>query len=136
MGLTRDQILQADDIAIKEIEVEEWGGVAYIRQLTRGEQDAYMERRFKPSMSQKGREQQISSTINLFGHDAWLVAQGICDEDGKRLFETKHVKELEKKSGEVVGRIAKEILEHSGMKEDVEELDNDLGDREEEELKN
>ncbi len=133
MTLTRDQILKADDIALKEIDIPEWGGSIHIRQLNRGEQDAHMKRQFgKPSMKQKDGKQEIDSTMQIFGHDAWLVAHGACDEDGKRIFTNKDVAELEKKSGEVVGRIAKEILEHSGMAKDIEELE----ELEEDDLKN
>jgi hypothetical protein len=61
--------------------------------------------------------------VTLFGHDAWLVAQGVCDEDGKRLFSNADVKELEKKNANAIGRLAVEIVSFSGMGEDVEELD-------------
>jgi hypothetical protein len=123
MALSKEQILQISDIKTKEIEVPVWNDTVYIRQLTRGQQDEYMQRRFKLAVKQRGREQEIGGDIDIFGHDAWLVAQGVCNENGERLFTDKDAKELEKKNGEAIGTIASEILKFSGMDKDVEELD-------------
>ena len=41
MALTADQILAADDMGLKEVNVPEWGGSVYIRVMTVGERDEY-----------------------------------------------------------------------------------------------
>jgi hypothetical protein len=51
MALTREDFLGMDDLTTKEIVIPEsipvWGGkTVFIRQLSRGEQDAYMKRQF------------------------------------------------------------------------------------------
>mgnify|MGYP006308308593 CR=1 FL=1 len=125
MSLNKNDILSFDDIEIKEIKVPEWGGSVYIRQLSRGQADEYFNHRFdKSEWKQSGRDKsEVQSSVRLFGHDAWLVAQAVCDEDGKRIFSNADVKELEKKNANAVGRIAVEVLKHSGMSQDVKELD-------------
>lgn len=124
MALTREQILGIQDIEVKEIEVPGWNGTVFIRKLTRGQQDEYAKRRFgKTAMKHLGGQQEVESDISLFGHDAWLFAQGVCDEDGKRLFSNSDVSKLNEKSGEAIGLVAQKIVKFSGMVEDVEELE-------------
>lgn len=124
MPLTKDQILTMQDLEIKEIEVPQWKDTVYIKQLTRGQQDRYMKRQFGTmAMKQQGRKQEIDSSIDVFGHDAWLFAQGVVDADGKRMFTDNEVKGLEEKNGEAIGHVAKGILDFSGMSEDVSQLE-------------
>lgn len=121
MALSRDQILGTDDLGRKEIEVPEWGGTVTIRQLTRGEQDAYLKRQMGDAKMKAGRKE-VSGEFNaaaMYGHDAWLCVRGICDADGKPMFGDKDIEALAKKNGAVVGRIAQEIVKFSDMAEDV-----------------
>jgi hypothetical protein len=124
MALNKDGILNIDDINIKEIEVPVWNDTVFIRQLTRGQQDEYMKRRFGDvEMKQHGRQQNIESNIDLFGHDAWVFAQGVCDEKGERLFTNGEVSKLNEKNGEAIGFVANEIVKFSGMEQDVEDIE-------------
>lgn len=124
MALSKEQILSINDIKVKEVEVPVWDDTVFIRQLTRGQQDAYMKRQFsKLAMKQQGRQQEMESDITIFGHDAWLFAQGVCDADGKRLFTDAEVGKLEEKNGEAIGFVAKEIIAFSGMQSDIDELE-------------
>lgn len=124
MALTRDQILGLSDIEIKEIDVPAWNSTVFIRQLTRGQQDAYLKRQFgKFDINAAGKKGEAKAAFDAFGHDTWLFAQGVCDENGKRLFTDADVEKLAEKSGEAIGFVAKEIILFSGMKQDVEELD-------------
>ena len=124
MALTKSDILSIVDIEVKEIEVPVWNDTVFIKQLTRGQQDEYMRRRFgSPKMSQKGKRQEMVSDIEIFGHDAWIASQGLCDGSVKTLFTEKDVEQLAKKNGEAIGFIAAEIISFSGMAEDVEVLD-------------
>jgi len=118
--LTRDQILKTNDIKTKEIQVPEWNDSILIRQLTRGDQDEYMKRQFgKSTIENKDKGQKITE-FSIYGHDAWLCTHGICNPDGTLMFGDADIVELKKHNGEVIGRIAKEILEFSGMVEDAE----------------
>jgi hypothetical protein len=124
MALTRDEILGLQDIQVKTIHVPDWDADICIRKLTRGQQDEYAKRRFgKASLKHVGKGQEIESSVDIFGHDAWLVAQSVCDENGKRLFTNSDVEKLNEKSGEAIGFIAVQVLEFSGMKEDVDALE-------------
>lgn len=121
MSLTRDQILGKVDLQIKELDVPEWGGSVFIRQLTRGEQDTYLKRQYADAhLKQDSRaKQQEISAVNIYGHDAYLCACGICDAEGVQQFKPADVKALETKNGEVIGRIALAIVEFSGMRVDA-----------------
>lgn len=124
MTLTREAILAKNDIAIKEVDVPEWGGSVHIRQLTRGEQDTYLKRQYGDTRlkqnTKKGSDgSQEISAINIYGHDTFIVACAACDETGAPLFKPTDAEELKKKNGLVIGRLATAIIEFSGMAEDV-----------------
>ena len=120
--LTRDQILSKQDIAVKELPVPEWGGSIFIRQLNRAEQDEYNKRQIGDTrMRQDAKAKQQEFTLaNMYGHDTYLCICAICDEDGKAIFKRDDIEALKKKNGEVIGRIAIEIIRFSGMAGDVE----------------
>jgi len=125
MSLTRDAFLALDDLTIKEIElpanIPAWGGQKiHIKQLTRGQQDSYLKRRFgetRLKQDSKAKQQEISA-MNIYGHDAWLCVKSCCDETGKPLFTDKDIDALNGKSGEAIGWIALQIIAFSGMKDD------------------
>ena len=131
--LTRDMILGLQDITTKEItlpsSIPVWGNQKlYIRQLTRGEQDEYLKRQFgsmraeQQGTGKKG-SKQVMSAPDLYGHDAWVFVHSVCDEGGTLLFGLKDIDLLNRKSGEAIGYVAKEVLKFSRMDKDVEELD-------------
>lgn len=125
MALSREAILQVQDITVKEIEVPEWGGAVFIRQLTRGEQDEWLRRQYgqtRLKQDTKAKQQEISS-VNMYGHDAYLCVCGICDIDGKRLFKETDVEDLRKKNGAVIGRLAVEIVKYSQLAGDAEVIE-------------
>ena len=130
MTLTRDDIFALEDITIKALTIPEeipaWGGKEiYIKQLTRGIQDAYMKRRFgstRMKQDKAARSQEIGG-VQIFGHDAWLFVHGVCDDEGKLLFTEKDIAELNQKSGEAIGWVASEIIVFSGMEDEEDQLD-------------
>lgn len=121
MPLTRDQILNTVDLSTKEIHIPEWDGTVFIRQLTRAEQDEYLRRQFGDAKIRQAGKQgsQEINLSNMYGHDAYVCACGICDSDGRSLFKVADVDALKKKNGDVIGRIALEIITFSGMAGDV-----------------
>lgn len=126
MSLTRTTIFALQDISLKEITIPStipvWGGeTIFIRQLSRGEQDAYLQRQFgatRMRQDAKAREQEISA-VNIYGHDAWLFVHGATDENGKKLFTEADIPALNAKSGEAIGWVAAEIIKFSGMDSDA-----------------
>lgn len=116
--LTRDQILQANDLAKELVPVPEWGGDVWVRGMTGAERD-----KFEASIvQQKG---QRNSSFNLVMTDirAKLASATICDESGIRLFSEADVKKLSEKSAVALQRVFVVAQKLSGIGEkDVEEL--------------
>ena len=117
--LTRDAILQAEDLPRELVEVPEWGGAVYVRSLTGTERDAF---EFS-IVEQRGR----SAKMNLRNIRAKLVALSIVDGEGNRLFTDTDVKALGQKSAAVLDRLFAVAQRLSGLRdEDVEELAKNL----------
>lgn len=127
---TPDSFFEIEDITVKPLVIPDtipaWGGkTVYIKQLTRGVQDQYLQRQFASTrlkQDAKAKNQEISA-ISLYGHDAWLCVKGICKPDGSPMFTEKDAAKLNEKSGEAIGWIAKQIVEFSGMSGDVKPED-------------
>lgn len=113
--LTRDAILQAEDLPTEDIEVEEWGGAVRVRALTGAERDAFEQ----SIVEQRGK----STRVNMRNIRAKLVALTVVDADGKRLFSDKDAELLGKKSAAALDRVFEVAQRLSGLSpEDMEEL--------------
>jgi len=123
--LTRDEILQAQDLPTEQVHVPEWGGDVLVRALTGAERD-----RFEQSIvEQRGK----NTRMNLQNIRAKLVALTVVDEQGNRIFKDEDVKWLGNKSAAALDRIFEVAQRLSGLRdEDVEELaknsESDLSD--------
>ena len=123
--LTRDAILQVQDLPTERVHVPEWGGDVLVRALTGAERD-----RFEQSIvEQRGN----STRMNLQNIRAKLVALTVVDEQGNRIFKDEDVKWLGNKSAAALDRIFEVAQRLSGLRdEDVEELaknsESDLSD--------
>lgn len=127
--LTKEDVFALNDIDIKEItipddfSVKAWRGKKFfIKQLTRGQQDQYLKRQFgdtRMKQDAKAKNQEISA-VNIYGHDAWLCVQGMCDDKGNSLFTIADITKLNEKSGAPIGWIASEIIKFSDMAKDAE----------------
>ena len=81
--LTREAILQAQDLPTEQVHVPEWGGDVLVRALTGAERD-----RFEQSIvEQRGK----STRMNLQNIRAKLVALTVVDEQGNRIFKDEDV---------------------------------------------
>ncbi len=110
--LTKETILSANDVEIKEVEVPEWGGVVCVRGMTARERQRYEE-------SLQGKKGQINTRNAL----EKLVVLCIVDKDGNRLFADDDIAALSKKSAKALMRVAAVATELSGLtKEDMEEM--------------
>lgn len=111
MALTAEQILAADDLGLKQVNVREWGGDVFIRVMSVGERDAY--ERLWIGKRETG--------VDNFRTE--YLARVLCDEKGQLLFTREQVASLANKSGAVMGRLFDEALRHNNMtEEDVEQL--------------
>lgn len=122
MGLlSRQQILEADDLETVEVDVPEWGGSILLKALTGAKRDEVEQSMVKG----RGNNQQV----NMVNFRARLVAASAIDEGGQLLFISDHdVKLLGKKSSKALDRVAEAASRLSGMSaEDVDELTKSFG---------
>jgi len=92
--LTRDSILQADDLPKESVEVPEWGGQVWVRTLSGTERDS-----FEQSMVTK------KNKPNMDNVRARFAVLTICDEKGERLFQAADAEALGKKSAAALDRV-------------------------------
>jgi hypothetical protein len=113
--LTRDVILQADDLLVEDVEVPEWGGVVRVRGLTGAERDD-----FEASVvEQRGKK----TRLNMQNFRAKLVVRVAINGDGQRLFSDKDASRLGQKSAAALQRVFEVAQRLSGLSDqDVEEL--------------
>ena len=120
--LTREEILERDDVVYEDVPTPEWGAGAEVR--IRG-LSAYDRDRFEASVIQGTGAQRRVDTCNL---RARLVSWCAVDGEGERLFTRSDVKALGEKSGRVVDRLFKAAQRLSGLTDDdVDELAKNSG---------
>ena len=113
--LTRDDILGAQDIEIEKVDTPEWGGFTYVKGMTGTERD-----RLESSVVEQSGK---NANVNLANIRAKLASETICDEEGKRLFSTKDIVALGKKSAAPLQRVFDVGQRLSGITgDDIEEL--------------
>ena len=93
-GLTKEDVLGADDIIIQEVQTPEWGGSVFIRTLTAAEN-------FKFSRSNVDPDGNIVEGNIIVKYCALVI----CSEGGSLLFEEADVEALARKSTVVLIRI-------------------------------
>lgn len=105
--LTKDQILGAKDINMKEVEVPEWGGKVMVKALTGAERDT-----FEASIIEIRNGRQVFNMKNV---RAKLCSLAICDEEGNRMFTDAEVFALSNKSANALNRIFDVAASLSGL---------------------
>ncbi len=112
--LTREQILEADDLPRELIDVPEWGEGAQVYVATLS---SYDKDQFEASILGKNGGQNL---VNIRGR---LAAATVVDEKGQRLFDDKDASKLGKKSCAALDRVFDVARRLNRMAdEDVEEL--------------
>lgn len=118
--LTREQILQADDLPRETVPVPEWGGEVIVRTMGGTEQDA-----FEASLVVfKGKGRKRTAERDMKNYTAKLVSLVVCDEKGKPLFNQMDVQALGRKSTAALARVVEVAMRLNGIRdEDVEEAE-------------
>ena len=112
--LTKDQILSAEDLDTKDVYVKPWKGYIRVRTMTAHERDQFEQKIFSNKGGKKERMDDIRAT---------LVSMAVVDEDGKRIFSDKDVKDLSKKSAAAMDQIFGECQKLNAVTdEDVEDM--------------
>lgn len=113
--LTREAILQADDLVRELVAVPEWGGEVFVRTLTGKERDQLE----ASVVEMKGKK----AEANLVNLRAKMCALCMVDDEGKRIFGEADMEALGGKSAAALDRVFTVAQKLNGMStEDVEEL--------------
>ena len=105
--LSKDDILQAQDLPIERVSVPEWSGEVLVRGLTGAERD-----KFEASIVIRKGDKAEFNPDNM---RAKLVALCVVDEQGNRLFSDKDVEFLGKKSAAALDRVFQVAQRLSGI---------------------
>lgn len=115
--LTREQILGADDIQVKEVAVPEWGGEVIVKTLSGAERDSY--EASLVNIDKRGK----NFEMNMENAKAKLIAKAIVGEDKKPVFTEADIEALGAKSASALNRVYEAVQELSGFRsEEIEDL--------------
>jgi len=113
MVLSKEQILQADDLKQEAVNTPEWGGEVLLRELRGRERDAFEE----GSMDKQ-------RNVSMANIRARLVAMSAIDDQGERLFTNKEAAQLGDKSATALNRLFEACCRLSGITSaDVDKLE-------------
>lgn len=113
-ALTRDQILAATDSVIEAVEVPEWGGLVYVRNLKGRARDQFEGSRYR----MKGDKVEVIHENTR----AKLLSLCLCDEAGNLLFTEQDVWALGEKNAAVLDRLFETAQRLSALRpKDVED---------------
>lgn len=117
---TRETVLNADDLKIVELDVDEWELRVRVRGLMGEQRDDYLGSLLvNPGVSDK---------LKLQNATAKLVSKCMVDSDGQQMFTEKDVHLLGKKNGQALDRVYNLASELSGLRpEDIEKITQNLG---------
>ena len=115
MTLTKDQILEANDLQSESVHVQEWGGDVLVRTMTGADRDAF--------------EASMITTLpdgtrkpNMANMRAKLVALTVVDEAGNRVFDVTDVDRLALKSASALERVFNAAQRINGLGAQAEDL--------------
>jgi hypothetical protein len=109
-SLTREAILAARDVTIERVEVPEWGGEVYVRNLSGKSRDAFDGSRVRV---------RSGNQVEMI-HDntrARLLSMTLCDEQGALLFSADDIEVLGEKDSGVLDRLFDIAQRISGMRQ-------------------
>lgn len=98
MLLSKDQILEATDIAYQTVSVPEWGGEVRVASMSGTDRDA-----FESSLVIVGADGAVSR--NLDNMRVKLLVMTLVDESGNRMFSTDDLAMLGRKSAAAIERV-------------------------------
>ena len=107
--LTAESILSADDFRYADVDCPEWGGMVRVRSLSGGQRSV---------ITQRVQDKELEDL------EETLTVMGCVNEDGERIFTNKDIEKLKKKSNTPIARIAKKIMELSGIGNAGEAVEN------------
>ena len=122
-GLTKEQILAAQDAEPVAVEVPEWGGTVYVRPMSAGSRD-----RWEGDLLDRAEKRKQSITAAVENLRAVFLSKCLCDQDGGLLFGSDDIEALAAKSYRAVDRAYDKAQTINGLTEaDVQELEKNSG---------
>lgn len=112
--LTKEQILNADDLKFEIVDVPEWGGKVRVRSMGGEERDE-----FEAAISKQSTGQGKTFKVDNRGLKVALLTQCIVDEKGKLLFSEKDLKALGRKSSKALHDVFKVAQKLNNLGEDA-----------------
>lgn len=112
MSNLRDLILSAEDRKLEAVEVEEWGVTVYLRELSAGQVSRY---RAVAVGAVNAQTREVTDPSALMNVGCQVVAWGVCDEMGGRIFTDADIAALGEKNANVIDRLSTQILRLSGL---------------------
>lgn len=120
--LTKEAILNAKDLELKELEVKEWGGSVYMGHMTLAERFEYDDKH----TSEHNGEVSIKDSGNpLYMLD--YIRMVLKDANGNPLFNKEDMEVFMKKQAKVVIKVFKACTLYNNMKSEVEDIKKKLG---------
>ena len=110
MELTREQILEAEDVEILRVETPEWGGHVFVQTVIADESYAH-------SRSRLDDNGELMETNLIVDYCAFVM----CNSKGERIFANDDVEKLGKKNTKTLMRVYEAGKKLNG--EDLEELE-------------
>jgi hypothetical protein len=118
--LSRDEILGANDLKIELVDVPEWNGSVYVKNLDGTARDEF----------EGSRVQMVDGKVEMVHANtrARLLSMSVCDEAGKLLFTRMDILDLGHKSGQALDRLYEVATRLSALRPaDLEEKIKNLG---------
>ena len=100
-ALSKNDIIDVDDVKIETVEVPEWGGKVTIREFTAYARDQY--------------ELYLYKTKDTKNFRAVMVALSVIDENGDQMFSTNDVEALGQKSIKAMNRVYEACIKLNGV---------------------
>ena len=117
MALTREQILDAQDLQTTSVDIPDWGGSVNVRVMTAHERSRL---EMHVNTANKGRHNGRGG-LEVFRE--MLTVECVVDDDGNKLFTRDDVSKLSKKSSRALDAVADVAMQINGMKAaEVDEL--------------
>jgi len=112
--LTKENILGANDLLIRDVDVPEWCGVVQLRSLPGTERDLF---------ENTVQKRKVGANLELKGLKVLLLSLTIIDGEGKLMFSESDLDKLNSKSAKVINKLFEVATEMNGIGEEaVEEL--------------
>lgn len=121
--LTKDQILEANDLKNEAVDVPEWGGSVLVRTMTGADRDTF-------EASLITRLDDGTRKPNMTNMRSKLVALTVVDEAGNRVFDVSDVDRLALKAAAALERVftAAQRINGMGAKAEADALKNSVAD--------